>query len=121
MHIGIHIRNIRKQKGLTQKELAQKVSLDFTQLNRIETGKSEPSLKNLKLIAECLEVSIDQIVYGKENIEEPVSTQNKPLWEKIRLIERLNEEDKNALIKIIDIALTKEKFTNFFKEQVVLS
>ena len=118
MHIGENIRQHRKQKGFSQKELAGLISLDATQLNRIETGKSEPSLKTLKMLVDTLEISLDELVYGNEDVKQEINVENKSILERLKLINELNEDDRGVLLKMIDIVLTKQKFTDFFKQQI---
>ena len=42
MEFGKKIRELRKKKGLSQRELAQLVGIDFTYLSKIETGDLPP-------------------------------------------------------------------------------
>lgn len=56
MNIGIVIRNLRKQKGLSQKEFGDKCMLSQTALSQIETGFSRPNKKTLDRICQVLEV-----------------------------------------------------------------
>lgn len=39
---GSRIRQLRREKGLTQRDLASKIGLDFTYLSKIETGALPP-------------------------------------------------------------------------------
>jgi transcriptional regulator with XRE-family HTH domain len=54
--IGARIKELRKQAGLTQEELAEQVELDSRHLSRLEVGKHFPSLDSLERIAEALNV-----------------------------------------------------------------
>lgn len=54
------IREIRKQKGDTLKELADKVQYDFSNLSKIERGQVKPSIKLLSKIAD---------IYGFQKIK----------------------------------------------------
>jgi transcriptional regulator with XRE-family HTH domain len=56
--VGIIIRRERRNRGLTLKQLAQKVGISPLTLHRIETGKSSPSIVLLSEIAENLKKSI---------------------------------------------------------------
>lgn len=62
--IGIRLKKIRKAKRLSLKELSNKtdgkVSISF--LSDIENGRSNPSFKNLKLIADVLETPISYFI-----------------------------------------------------------
>ncbi|MFB3851545.1 MAG: XRE family transcriptional regulator [Acidobacteriota bacterium] len=56
MDIGRKIVMIRKNKGISQKKLAQMLNWDPSNLVRIEKGRVIPSLKSIEEIAEKLEV-----------------------------------------------------------------
>jgi transcriptional regulator with XRE-family HTH domain len=51
MQIGNRIREIRKNSGMSMKELAQKVGVSYLTIQRIETGKVSPSVALLSEIA----------------------------------------------------------------------
>ena len=55
--IGKRIREERKNKGLTQEELAEKADMNYKFLNRIERNVSKPSLDMIIKLAEVLDVS----------------------------------------------------------------
>lgn len=57
MTIGEQIRNIRKEKGLTQKELARRVGLSWETISNVENNKYT-SLKTLNKIAKALDINI---------------------------------------------------------------
>ncbi len=56
--IGRRIKRIRVERGLTQKELASKVGIDFTYIGKMERGEQLPSLKILIKIGEVLSVPL---------------------------------------------------------------
>ena len=53
---GEHLRELRKKKGLTQEELADKAGMHFTYVGQIERGLRNPSLVNLHKLAKALGV-----------------------------------------------------------------
>lgn len=55
---GDKIRDLRKQKGLSQEELAFKAGLHRTYISDIERGSRNVSLKNIEKIAKALGVSL---------------------------------------------------------------
>jgi len=61
MYIGIVIREVRKQKGLTQLELSEETNISVRTIQRIEKDKVEPSLYSLKKISEILEIDFLKI------------------------------------------------------------
>lgn len=52
------LKDARKSKGLTQKQLAQKVGLDAAHVSRIEGGRIRPQISTLLEIARVLELEI---------------------------------------------------------------
>lgn len=54
MNLGITIKNIRKQKKLTQKEFASQCGITQTYLSQIESNSKEPNLSTLKSISQNL-------------------------------------------------------------------
>jgi transcriptional regulator with XRE-family HTH domain len=52
------IRSIREKNGLTQAELARRVGVSRSYINKIENGEAKPSLALLERIASILGVSI---------------------------------------------------------------
>ena len=59
---GEHISKLRKEKNLTQKELAEKVFVGDKAISKWETGKSFPDLSTISLLAEALDVNIVELL-----------------------------------------------------------
>ena len=53
---------LRKMKGLSQEELADKINVSRQTLSKYETGESLPDVEKCKLIADVFEVSLDDLV-----------------------------------------------------------
>jgi transcriptional regulator with XRE-family HTH domain len=65
--IGTRISEIRKLKGLTQEELADRARINLRTLQRIEKRETEPRGNTLKMLCSVLEINIEDIVdYGKK-------------------------------------------------------
>lgn len=56
------LKDLREQRGLSQRELARLCGLGETQINKYENGLSDPSSTNLTAIARQLDVSTDYLV-----------------------------------------------------------
>lgn len=62
-HIGEVIQKIRKQRKLTQEELAVKADISYTSLVKIERGQVEnPTIKTIQKLAIALDVSVDELL-----------------------------------------------------------
>ena len=53
---------IRKEKEMTQSEVAEKCNLKLPAYNHYETGRREPNLDTLKKLASALEVTVDELL-----------------------------------------------------------
>ncbi|MDT0294088.1 helix-turn-helix domain-containing protein [Mesonia ostreae] len=64
---GKKILKIREQKGFTQLDLAARIQGDFdtTNVSRIESGRTNPTIYTLYRIAEALEVSLADLVINE--------------------------------------------------------
>ncbi len=56
--IGLRIKELRKDKGVSQEALALLADLDRTYINSVENGKRNISIVNVEKIAIALEVSL---------------------------------------------------------------
>lgn len=63
--IGKRIFNLRRERNITQEQLAELVNLSVTQVSKLENGKSRLSLDSLINIATVLEASTDEILFGR--------------------------------------------------------
>jgi len=61
MNIGIVIKEVRKQKGLTQLDLSENANLSERTIQRIENDEVEPSFYSLKSIGEILGIDLQKI------------------------------------------------------------
>ena len=59
------IKDPKKRKKLTQKELAEQIGIKQNSYSDWETGKNEPSFENLIKLADLLEVLLDWL-FGRE-------------------------------------------------------
>lgn len=67
--IGERIRKTRRAHDISQEVLAEMVDISTTHMSHIETGNTKMSLEVLVDIAKSLNVSIDYLIFGKENGE----------------------------------------------------
>jgi transcriptional regulator with XRE-family HTH domain len=68
MEFNEKLQELRKQKGLTQEELAQKIFVSRTAVSKWESGRGYPSLDSLKEIARFFSITVDELLSNKELI-----------------------------------------------------
>lgn len=59
---GEHLRELRKEKGYTQKVMADMLNINRSTYTYYETGKSQPSFEKLKKLCEILDVDYNTIL-----------------------------------------------------------
>jgi transcriptional regulator with XRE-family HTH domain len=123
MRFGEKVRKLRKKKGLSQVELADKVGMNANHLSRLERGVGLPSTEILKRLGQTLEATVDYLL-SDDDTEAPaaeVHIENKALAERIKLIEELDSEDQEAVFRVIDSMLTKKKMRRFLESELAVS
>lgn len=109
--IGKRLRDLRQKKGLTQKALAEMAGVDYTYIGKIERGEQLPSLNVLIRFAGCLSLPLDRF-FMDEATRRLVSLapkdvfksmQRENLWELLRLLEGIPEEDISLLTEIVRV------------------
>lgn len=75
--IGIFLKDLRKEKGLTQEQLAEKFNVSNRTVSRWETGANMPDISVLAELSEFYQISIDEIIDGERktnNVNESINT-----------------------------------------------
>jgi len=76
MQFGMRVRQLRKAKGLTLRDLASQVGVGFTYLSRVETGNMTcgeyPSEALIHRLADALNADEDELLLLAEKIPQPV-------------------------------------------------
>jgi transcriptional regulator with XRE-family HTH domain len=67
--VGAFLKDLRKEKGITQEQLAEKLGVSGRTISRWETGKNMPDISLLVEIAEFFDVSIPEIIKGERKSE----------------------------------------------------
>jgi len=62
------LQQLRKQRNLTQEELANELYVSRTAISKWESGRGYPSLDSLRAISKLFSVSIDDLLSGEELI-----------------------------------------------------
>jgi transcriptional regulator with XRE-family HTH domain len=100
----LRVNELRKNKGLTQKQLADHLEIDQTAISNWERGKGLPDLANLLKLANYFETSLDYLM-GRDQAEK---------YSNADLISYaaqngLSGEDLIVFIQFIDKIKTKER------------
>lgn len=66
MEFNEKLQELRKQRGLTQEELAQVLYVSRTAVSKWESGRGYPNIDSLKAIATFFDVSVDELLSGDQ-------------------------------------------------------
>ena len=67
MSLGDLIRNLREEKGLSQRQLAVSSGISNTEISRIESGeRKQPSQETLHKLSKCLPISYEELLIAAD-------------------------------------------------------
>ena len=94
----------RKERGLTQQALADRVAVHLTQINRYESGDSQPTLDVIRRLAIALTVSADELIFGKDE-----RGPDEDLRLQFEAISQFDEEDKELARGLLEGLILKHQ------------
>lgn len=97
---GKLIRTLRTEKGITQKELAEKIQVSNAAVSKWENGHGFPDISLLEPLADTLDISIAELVSGERNFSTPKKEENNIIKDIIQLseYERKHRNAKQSMI-----------------------
>lgn len=93
-NVGLFLRELRKEKQLTQEQLAERFGVTSRSVSRWETGSNMPDLSILVELADFYDVDIRDIIDGERKGED----MNKEEKERLQLVADYAETEKNTLL-----------------------
>ena len=106
---GKFISQKRKQKNLTQEQLAEKLGVSNKTVSKWETGKCMPDYSVVKALCDELEITVAELMDGEKSEEKSVRTYDEEqimdLLKKTQNLEKQNELLYGILLIVMGIAL----------------
>ena len=96
--IGTFLKDLRKEKGLTQEQLAETLNVSRRTVSRWETGSNMPDLDLLMEIADLYEVDLREMLNGERKSEDKM---NKELEETVLQVAEYTNVDKQRVTKTV--------------------
>ena len=94
MEFGNRLYELRKQKGLSQEELANRLDVTRQTVSKWELSDSTPDMDKLVALGELFEISLDELVLGKV----PVTTKLDELGAKVMTTENKQKAKNGDLL-----------------------
>lgn len=106
MEFNEKLQELRKQKGFTQEELAERLFVSRTAVSKWESGRGYPNIDSLKAISKLFSVTIDELLSGDELLS-------------IAEEENKNKENsiRNLVFGLLDISIVMLLFLPFFAQR----
>ncbi|MGI6513961.1 MAG: helix-turn-helix domain-containing protein [Syntrophomonadales bacterium] len=106
MEFNEKLQELRKQKELTQEELAEILFVSRTAISKWESGRGYPSIESLKAISKFFAVSIDELLSGEELINAVEKDSRKRI-----------KQMRDLIFGLLDCALIMFLFLPFFGQR----
>lgn len=95
-HFGCAIANLRKQKRLSQWQVAKSAAISQSVLGKIESGQSMPMLSTALSIANCLDVDLFELI----EYQAPDKDNFRAFYSKYRVLEALTPDQCNIVVML---------------------
>nr|WP_256474498.1 helix-turn-helix transcriptional regulator [Mucilaginibacter aurantiaciroseus] len=118
MSLADNIKDIREEKNLKQIEIATHIGVDKSAYSKIEKGLRALTVDELQKMAQLFNLTTDQVINYDGKVPQEVILEDKTAVEQMRLIQQLDDDDKQTIFKLIDKMLTNKKFKDFFQKNV---
>ena len=73
IHLGMYLKQLRKEKGITQSDLSDILGNNFQNISAMERGEFTPTIHTVHKIAEAFEMSLSEFIIGFESFLKHVS------------------------------------------------
>jgi transcriptional regulator with XRE-family HTH domain len=115
---GKRLAQIRKERRLTQNQLAELLDVQAPVISRWENGVSKPQLDYVVRVAQTLEVSFDDLL-GDGNRPEPTfEIRNRRLKELTLHVDRLDPQDQDVICHVMDSLIRKEQMKAIVEDRL---
>ena len=106
MEFNEKLQELRKQKDLTQEELAEKLYVSRTAISKWESGRGYPNIESLKAIAKFFSVTVDELL-STEEVLTIAEEDNK----------RKEKRFRDLMYGLLDICIAMLLFLPFFADK----
>ena len=106
------LKRLRQQKHLSQQELADLIGVHVRQVSKYEMGTSLPTLERIRRMAEVLEASADELVFGvaKRKTSSTSSVKFPVLAERLKKLDAVvSRDDLKSIVDLLDAFIAKKQ------------
>lgn len=105
MDFNNRLYQLRKQKGLSQEELANRLNVSRQTVSKWEVGDSTPDMEKLIAISDLFDISLDKLVMGKEDeVKSPTTTKSELVTViNEKMLTNKNKKKVKSILKVVGI------------------
>lgn len=103
------LRELRKSRGWSQGQLAQKIGADLQRVSKYERGVIWPTMELVVRIAKTFDVTVDFLIRDDKNAAVG-KIKNQELLNQLEQINNLPEEDQKTVVSFLDAFIKRRKF-----------
>ncbi len=110
-NMGDFVAELRKEKRITQEQLAEKLDINSRSVSRWENGNSMPDYAVLPMLAKELGVSVAELVEGKRTEKKPYFQKEAAYMESYNILmevnnketkgEKINDKEKQEMVELL--------------------
>lgn len=102
--LGIRIRHYRKEKHITQEQLAEICDMHPTYIGQLERGEKNATIESVYRIAKGLNVPISKLLENMEDLESGTHDIPNTIYQQLIMLPQDKQQDiQDILKKIIDL------------------
>lgn len=120
MKIGDNLKKLRESKGLTQQDMADLMHTHRTGYSKMENNQQDIPVDKLIFVAKHFGIAVDDIIFfnEKNSVPNEVSVEDSAVLEQLKLINELDKEEKNILLKLIETFVSKKRFKDYLQQNI---
>ena len=104
------LRLLRQERGWTQAELADKVSVHQKQISSYERAVTNPSTEVLIKLAEVLDVTLDYLAFDSKGPQGKLNLQDRELLRRFEAVDGLPDTYRSLAKEMLDLLVLKHRF-----------
>jgi len=108
-NVGARLRSLRKERHLTQMELARQIGIQQSDLSRMEKGEYRVSLDNLVKILTVFEVSFNDFFDAGQTADEPRRALSREDMQILHLVRQLGEDGRREAMEFLEFKVRREQ------------
>jgi transcriptional regulator with XRE-family HTH domain len=116
MTLGERVKRLRLDRGWSQAQLGQKLSVHQKQVSGYERDVHVPSTDLLIRLAEAFDVSLDYLVSGGQGESRRIDVADRELIRHMEAVDKLPERDKEAVKAVLESFILKNRFQELANE-----